>query len=58
MTAPIVGVPITLPRPRARKPAGNISAFEAERQFWSTTFGPKKPVSGRVVASVPRGCQT
>ena len=40
-------MPITLPRPRARKPAGNISAFEAERQFCKTTFGPKKPANGR-----------
>src|ERR1044072_6784463 len=58
ITAPIVGVPITLPSPNARKPAGNISAFEAERQVCNTTFGPKKPANGRLVASVPRGPAT
>ena len=37
----LVGVPTTLPSPRARKPAGNISAFEPLRQFWRTTFTPE-----------------
>src|SRR5207253_11043150 len=53
MTAPMVGVPTTLPKPSARNPAGNISAFEAERQFCKTTFGPKYPANGRPDASVP-----
>ena len=57
MTAPNVGVPITFPSPSARKPAGNISAFDADRQFCSTTFGPKNPANGRGDGSVPRGCQ-
>ena len=40
MTAPIVGTPTTLPRPSALKPAGNISASDAERSFCITTIGP------------------
>ena len=36
----IVGTPMTLPRPSARKPAGNISASDAERSFCITTIGP------------------
>ena len=35
-STPAVGVPLTLPSPSARNPAGNISAPEAERQFCRT----------------------
>jgi hypothetical protein len=40
ITAAIVGTPTTLPRPSALKPAGNISASDAERSFCITTIGP------------------
>ena len=46
ITAPEVGTPTSLPRPRARKPSGNISASLAERSFCSTTMGPKKAGTG------------
>src|SRR5215204_1854595 len=42
ITAPIVGTPTVLPSPSCLKPAGNISASDAERSFCITTIGPKK----------------
>src|SRR4029453_8284672 len=49
ITAPIVGTPTTLPRPSALKPAGNISASDAERSFSIT-----RPADHFVVAGMER----
>src|ERR1035437_10466533 len=42
----MVGTPITFPRPSVLNPSGNISAFDADRSFSSTTIGAKNACTG------------